>query len=488
MEGPPALLSSQTVTSPSPRSPPAKTRPARRKKARLSSASTFGTAKEEQRYGKIANRIYNEALSNDGGWKKLAYLTDNIGHRLSGSNSLTKALSWAKDEMKRDGLSDARVTPVMVPNWKRGVEKASIRKPLSKSLHITTLGNSIGTRKPIVAKVVLANSFEALDKLGAKAKGKIVLFTHAMPPFSQEGGSGYGDAVKFRVYGPSKAAKYGAKAVLVRSLTAHSLQSPHTGTLYYEEDAGKIPAAAVTVEDAELIERLVAQGQDVVVSLELGAKILPDAKSGNVIAELKGTTNPEQIVLLGAHIDSWDVGQGAHDDGTGCAIMMQAVALLKKLGLAPKRTIRVVLFTNEENGGRGAKAYFAENKDPTAIKNHVLAIESDSGGFSPQGFSVQGSSGGRQDANAIVSLLSSPDKLGKLKIKEGYPGADIHSLADAGVPGLGLWVHGDKYFDYHHTEADTLDKVNPTDLQKNIALVATIAFIAADMPKRFGEQ
>ena len=456
--------------------------PADKHSSRPTSSSKLVTPRWVETYRDVAERISKAALQNDKGWQKLSFLTDNIGHRLSGSPSLEKAIKWARAEMETENLANVRVQKVMVPNWKRGKESASLIAPFFRPLRITTLGNSVGTKGTLKAPVVAVNSFEELEKIGPKIKGSIVLFTHAMPAYTEEHGSGYGDASKFRVGGPSAAGKFGAKAVLVRSLTAHSLQTPHTGTLFYPEGAPKVPAAAVTIEDSDFIERLLKSGKDVRVSLNLGAKMRPDAESGNVIGELIGSEAPEEIVLLGAHLDSWDLGQGAHDDGTGCIIMFEALALLNRLGLRPKRTIRVVLFTNEENGGRGAKKYAEELGDQ--VENHVMAIESDSGGFAPRGFSVQGTQAAINDTKAITSLLG---ELGIKNIEEGFSGADIYKLGEKGVPALGLRVDGSKYFDYHHTSADTLDKVNPRDLKKNIAAVAILAYVVADMPRRFGK-
>jgi Zn-dependent M28 family amino/carboxypeptidase len=252
----------------------------------------------------------------------------------------------------------------------------------------------------------------------------------------------------------------------------------------YDDKVTKIPAAAITVEDSTLIARLVAAGKPVKVKLELANKTLPDAKSANVIGELKGRELPDQVVVIGAHLDSWDVGQGAHDDGAGVVTMMQALTTLRTLGLVPRRTIRVVLYVNEENGTAGAKAYLAAHQ--AELANTVAAIESDSGGFAPVGFDV----GGADDATSarmqprIAALMPLLSRLGALEANVGHTGADIEPIVKAGVPGLGLRVDGRTYFDYHHTEADTLDKVDADDLAKDVAAVATIAYVLADLPDR----
>jgi carboxypeptidase Q len=301
-----------------------------------------------------------------------------------------------------------------------------------------------------------------------------------MPAWSAETGSGYGKTVEYRSRGASQAAKRGAVAALVRSVTAKSLSTPHTGAMQYDKEQPKIPAAAISVEDAELIDRLASEGK-VTIQLRLEPQQLPEAESANVIGELRGREKPDEVIVIGGHIDSWDVGQGAHDDGAGVVTMMQAARVLKQLGLQPRRTIRVVLFTNEENGTRGAKAYAEQHKDELA--KHVLALESDSGGFSPRGFGV----GHKDEAAAkrtrarlteVVALMSS---IGRLRVDDGHGGTDIEPMEPAGVPQVGLEVYGEKYFDYHHTEADTLDKVDPQQLADGVAAVAVLAYIAADL-------
>jgi hypothetical protein len=337
------------------------------------------------RYRDVAGKILAAARADRGAYHKLAELTDKVGHRLAGSPELDRAIAWATAAMQADGL-DAHIEKVMVPHWVRGAEDAALVAPIARPLHLIGLGGSVATPKGgLSAPVVVVHSWQELDASKDRVKGAIVLYDVAMPAYDDTRGSGYGEVVEYRTEGASRAAKYGAVAALVRSVTAHSLSTPHTGAMHYDDKQPKIPTAALSVEDAELVARLAAQGP-VTLHLHLESQLLPDAESANVIGELKGRDKPGEVVVIGGHIDSWDVGQGAHDDGAGIVTMMEAAALLKRLGLVPRRTIRVVLFTNEENGVRGAKGYAEQHQGE--LHDTVLALESDSGGFAPRGFVV----------------------------------------------------------------------------------------------------
>jgi hypothetical protein len=410
-----------------------------------------------------------------------------VGHRLSGSPQLEKAIDWAVESLKKDGQENVGREKVMVPHWVRGNESATMLEPRTTDLVMLGLGGSIATPpEGITAPVLVVKDKDELDQRADQAKGKIVLFNNVMPPYNPETGSGYGKAVHFRGKGAIYAAEKGAVACLVRSVTAKSLRSPHTGAMRYEEGVAKIPAAAITVEDADLIARLQARGVPVVVNLKMNAKMLDDAVSANVVAELRGREKPEEIVVIGGHIDSWDVGHGAHDDGAGCVMAMEAINVLRKLNFVPRRTVRVVLWTNEENGLAGGRAYAMDHE--AELKNHVAAIESDSGGFKPDGYSVECEDKDRQNIafqqiKEIGTLLSS---IGPMEFNQGHSGADIGAMKPAGVMLLGHSVEGTTYFDYHHTHADTIDKVNPRELSENVAVLASVAYIIADMPERFG--
>jgi carboxypeptidase Q len=374
--------------------------------------------------------------------------------------------------MKRDGLENVRAEKVMVPHWVRGAESLELTGPVSRRLSMLGLGNSVGTPPAgITAEAVVVRSFDELDALGERARGKIVVYN---VPFTT-----YGATVQYRGAGASRAARHGALAALVRSVSPVSLQTPHTGAMNYAEGQPKIPAAAITIEGAELLQRMQERGERPVLRLKMEAHFLPDAESANVVAELKGSEKPDEIVLVSGHFDSWDVGQGAHDDGGGCIAAWEALRLLKELGLRPRRTIRVVLYTNEENGLRGGNAYRDAHR--AELGKHVLAIESDSGVYRPVGFGLNEAAPpqARADIEEIAKLLSG---IRAARIAPNGGGADIGPIMREGVIGMSLDVDGSRYFDIHHTEADTLDKVDPQELAHCVAALAVMAYTVADMP------
>jgi len=368
-----------------------------------------------------------------------------------------------------------RTQKVMVPHWVRGAESLEMLAPVPRKLQMLGLGNSVGTPADgITAEVVVVRNFEELDRLGEQVRGKIVLYN---APYVN-----YGATVEYRVRGASRAARYGAVAALVRSITPVSLQTPHTGAMNYDPAQPKIPTAAVTIEVAEFLQRMNDRGDHPRLRLKMEAKFLPDAESANVIAELKGSEKPDEIILIGGHFDSWDVGQGAHDDGGGSIIAWEAVRLLKELGLKPRRTIRVVLYTNEENGLRGGNAYHDAYRADVAT--HVLAIESDSGAYRPEGFGLAATAPLQVRSNMmeIAKLLSG---IGADQIAADGGGADIGPMMREGVIGASLDTDGAHYFDIHHTQADTLDKVNPRELALCVATMAVMAYVVADLPESF---
>jgi carboxypeptidase Q len=436
------------------------------------SAQNAGTLAGQYQFN--ASKLIDAALADQGGMQKLSYLCDRIGNRLSGTPALEKAIAWAAAQMKADGLSNVVTPRVKVPHWVRGNESASLLEPVNKPLTILGLGGSVATpKRGITAEVVPIGSFEELDRKGRAAiEGKIVLFN---VPYE-----GYNRTVAYRTGGPSRAARVGAVAVLVRSVTPISLQSPHTGALEYTEGFPKIPAAAVTMEDALLIQRLVDSGTPVIAHLEMEARMLPDADSANVIGEIPGRERPDEVVVIGGHLDSWDVGAGAQDDGSGCITALEAAHIIRALGLTPRRTLRVVFWTNEENGGAGGEAYRVWAGD--TVKNHVAAIEMDGGAEKPTGFGLTASGDLQAVLGRTREIGTLLDRIDAGSIQPGGGGADIAPIMLDGVPGLALRTVGTHYFDWHHSRADTLDKVKLEDLRANIAAMAVMAYVLADMP------
>jgi carboxypeptidase Q len=364
----------------------------------------------------------------------------------------------------------------MVPHWVRGRESVTLMEPRVAPLPMLGLGGSIGTPKGgITAEVLVVSNYDDLARRAAEAKGKIVLFDAKF--------TNYGATVAYRAGGAIAAAKVGAVASLIRSVGPYSMRTPHTGGMFYDPAVPKIPHAAITSEDADMLHRMQSRGEKIVVKLEMEAEMLPDAPSRNVIAELKGSTYPDEVVVMGGHTDSWDVGRGAMDDGGGVVVAWEAIRLLKRLGLTPKRTIRVVGWVNEENGGRGGAGYRDAHK--AELDKHVLAIESDGGVFAPQGFGFTGSDSARSIVRQVSALLARihADSLGA----DGG-GADIGPIMQLGVPGMGLEVDGSKYFWFHHTDADTMAQLDPLEMQKCVAVMAVMAFVTADLPEKLARK
>jgi hypothetical protein len=427
-------------------------------------------------YAEAAGRILEAERTDGQAWAILQHLTDRIGPRLSGSPGAEASVVWTLERLRSWGL-DARTEPVIVPRWVRGIETAEVVAPVSQRLVVTALGGSDPTPPGgVTAEVVEVRGFDELKSRGEAVRGKIVLFNRAMRA-GFGGPEGYGSVASLRTRGAIEAAKLGAVATLLRSIGTASLRTPHTGLMNYEEGVPRIPGAAVSAEDADLLHRLLASGEPVRVRLELTCRSEPDVPSANVVADLRGREKPEDVVLIGAHLDSWDLGTGAIDDGAGVAMVMETLRLLKALGLRPRRTLRGVLFMNEENGLRGAIAYAERHKD--ALARHVVAIEADSGAARPTGFGVSAGPGGLERVREIARLL---EPLGATEVTPGGGGADISRLRPAGVPLLGLLLDPTRYFDYHHSPADTLDKVDPAELARGTAALAVMAYALAEMP------
>jgi len=423
-------------------------------------------------YRDAAGRLLGEAVAGDAAWQRLAYLGDTYGNRISGSPNLEAAIKWAVEEMKRDGLENVHTEAVKVPHWVRGRESLEIVGPIPQPLVMLGLGNSVGTPPAgIEADLLVVHSFEELDAARDRVKGKIVLFN---VPFTT-----YGDTVRFRAAGPSRAGGLGAVAVLVRSVGPAGLRTPHTGALSYAEGQPQIPAAAVATEDAARLERMFNRGTKVRLKLMMEAKFLPEADSANVVGEIRGRELPNEVVVIGGHFDSWDVGTGSTDDGGGCVATWEALRLMKKLNLRPRRTVRVVLWTNEENGGRGGQAYRDAHLEE--LPNHVMMLESDGGVFRPTGFGFSGSDAGRVKVRDIATLLGGihADTIGG-----SGGGADIGpSVQQANIPAMSLEVDGN-YFLIHHTPADTIDKIDPLEIARSAGAIAVLTYVVAEMPDR----
>ncbi len=416
--------------------------------------------------GEDLNRLVEAARSSDTGLQRLSELCDDYPRRLAGSPQLEGAVDWTFGLMQSDGQENVVKEEVMVPHWIRGEESLRMVVPDERDLAVLALGNSVGTEGTVSAEVVVVHSFE---ELGPEVEGKIVLYNVPMDT-SFPTIKNYGTAVAYRGRGASAAAEHGAVAALVRSVATYSLYTPHTGAMRYDEAQPKIPAAAVSVEDADLIDRLTARGKTVRLELELGARFEEDKLSHNVLAELVGSEHPEEIVVIGGHLDSWDVGCGAWDDGSGIVQSIEAIRLMRELGLQPKRTIRAVMFTNEENGLRGGKDYAERH----ATEAHVAAMESDLGAGWPQGF---GMSGTEEQIDWVRDALT---PLG-LPVYDKGGGADIGPIHRAtGVPAIGLRPDDTKYFHYHHTAADTFDKVEPEAYREAVAAFAGAAWLLAN--------
>ena len=456
------------------------------------------------KYKADADRILQAAETDEDGYAALTYLCDHVGKRLSGTPQLNAAIAWGADLMRKAGLQNVKVQPVMVPRWVRGSESGSMMTSgpgaVNRPLHMLGLGMSVGTPAGgITAPVVFVPSFAALDEMTEEqVKGKIVVYN--------PGWHGYGVNTQYRTFGASRAAAKGAVAMLVRSATGLAMQIPHTGTLVYDAKQPRIPAAAISVEDALMIERLSKEGP-VTVHLQMDAHMEADVEAGNVMGEIVGSEHPEQVVAIGGHIDSWDVGQGAQDDGSGIMAAYEAVALIHKLGLKPKRTIRLVFWVNEENGGAGGRAY--RKMIGGKIGDQVAAIEMDEGAEMPLGMGY-GSMGGPRRArtaagsSGVPAAPASPDvpadvkesvvtlqdivsllvPIGTDTVSAGGGGSDIGPLMADGVPGLSPRTTVEHYFDWHHTEADTLDKVDPVEFRKNAAMLSVVTYVLADMDGR----
>lgn len=441
-------------------------------------AIVFATVAPLSAQSTPADRLIDAAMRDSAAYNRLAELVDTFGNRPAGSASLESAIDWIVAQMKRDGLENVHTEPVMVPHWVRGREFATLLAPHRGTLHILGLGRSVGTPAGgITAEVLVVRDFADLSAHAAQAKGKIVLFDHpfdtAKPPFTA-----YDEAVTYRYAGADSAAKYGGRAALVRSVASFSLSTPHTGGMGYGDTTARahhVPSAAITIEDADMLCRIQARGQRIRMTLSMEAHMLPDARSRNVIAEVRGSEHPDELIVLGGHIDSWDVGQGAMDDGGGSVAAWEALRLIKRLGLKPKRTIRVVLWTNEEMGGRGGEAYRDAHR--AELSKHRFALESDNGVFTPRGIRLTGPDSLLPVVKQLIAPLA---RLGITEAAMGEPEADVTPLEEAGVPALALDIDPSRYFWYHHTDADMMNAIDPHQIAMCVATMGVVVLEAAN--------
>jgi len=427
-------------------------------------------------YRTVAARLIAAATADTSAWLRVAELTDRFGPRISGSESLERALDWVLDAMRRDGLENVHGERAMVPHWVRGHESLELVEPRRTPLPLLGLGRSIGTPDTgITAPVLVVSDSNELAAHAADARGKIVLFD---APYVS-----YGETVTYRVRGAILAARVGAVAALLRSVSPFDMRQPHTGVTSYDSTARAIPFAAISIEDAMMLHRMQLRGQPVVVSLKMQAHMEPDVPSRNVIAELRGSEKPDEVVIISGHLDSWDVGTGAMDDAGGFVAAWKALLVMKQLGLRPRRTVRLVGWTNEEYGTRGGLAY--RDAHTAELGAHDVAIESDGGVFRPTGFGFTGSGAGFQIVRAVGRLLAA---IGADTVTAGGGGTDIEPIMQLGVPGMSLNDDGSRYFWYHHSESDTVDKLDPREMARCVAALAVMSYVLADLPQQLPRQ
>jgi len=430
--------------------------------------STTARSQENQ-----IKKIFDEALTNGRSYEMLEFLSNNIGGRLSGSPQAAAAVEYTRQKMIEYGFDTVFLQPVMVPHWVRG-EKESGRIISttfgSIEVNICALGNSIGTgSNGISSSVVEVTDFEELKEIGNKVKGKIVFFNRPMDPTRIQTFSAYGGAVNQRGNGASEAAKYGAIGVVVRSMTHSQDDFPHTGAMSYTEGTPKIPAVAISTNDANLLSKILKNDPQLQFYFESHCEMKPDVLSFNVVGELQGSEYPDEYIVVGGHLDSWDLGDGSHDDGAGCVQSIEVLRLFKQLGVVPKHALRAVMFMNEENGLRGGRKYaeLAELNN----ENHIAAIESDRGGFTPRGFTISG------NYEIISSWAGLFEPYGINQFIKGGGGADIGPLRSQGTTLIGLYPDPQRYFDYHHAASDTFDKVNKRELELGAAAMTALVYL-----------
>ena len=439
--------------------------------------SAFSQDMNTQKYYiSIADSLVKTAMTQQRGYNILGELC-KIGPRLSGSTNSLKAINWAKVKMEKLGFDSVWLQPVMVPHWERGnVESAVIissKKFKNKKLSVASLGGSIGTdlKKGITAKVIEIHSWTELTEKQKDVKDKIVFFNIPFDNSFPTSFPAYGKNVGYRFRGPSEAAKYGAKGMILRSITSRNDNVPHVGVMQYADSIPQIPAVAIGIQDADFLSEALNHESNLKLQLKLSCKTLPEAQSYNVIGELKGTEFPNEVIVLGGHFDSWDKGDGAHDDGAGCIQSLEVLDLFKRLQIKPKRTIRCVFFINEENGSRGGIAY--GEYAAASRERHLTAIESDRGAFAPVGFAVDKDSASFAKISSWGKIL---ERAGIHWVKQGGSGVDVSYIKNAKCL-IGYVPDSQRYFDYHHSANDVFSEVNPREFELGTAAVATLVFL-----------
>jgi carboxypeptidase Q len=426
----------------------------------------------------VIREIFDEVLVNGKSHSNLRVLCKSVGARLSGSPEAAKAVEWGEKVLKQYGFDKVYLQEIMVPHWTRGSkEGAMFMTPDGKAYtpSVCALGGSVGTNGRMEAEVIEVHNFEELDLLGKeKIEGKFIFYNRPMEPRNIDTFESYGGCVDQRYAGASKASKYGAVGVLVRSMSLHTDRHPHTGSMGYEDGIKKIPSAAIGTQDADYLSGLLKRNKSVKVSLNMDCKTLPDVKSYNVIAEIKGSKYPDKIIAVGGHLDSWDLGEGAHDDGAGVVQSIEVLRTFKALGIRPQHTIRCILFMNEENGNNGGKTYAKVVGEKKEV--HVAALESDRGGFVPRGFSIDG------DGATIKEIQKWKDLLKPYNLHifvKGYGGVDINPLkgVDKEITLIGLLPDSQRYFDFHHAPTDVFENVNKRELELGAGSMTALIYL-----------
>ncbi len=420
--------------------------------------------------------IYYEVMTNSGAYENLRYLCKEIGHRLAGSTAADKAIEWGTSALETAGADRVFLMSVNVPHWTRGrmeygyFDSGGKRQPVA----LTALGGSVGTdSKELSAEVVMVKTFEELKALGKeKVEGKIVFFNKAMDPFLINTGAAYGNAYPIRGKGPSEAARYGAVGCIIRSLTMAEDKFPHTGATSYNDSLPRIPAAALSSVDAQILADALREDPQLKFTYSLSAQAFERKDQANVIAEIKGTEFPDEYIIVGGHLDSWDIGEGAHDDGAGIVQSIEVIRALKAIGYKPKRTIRAVLFINEEFGNDGGETYARVVKEKG--EKHIAAIESDAGGFSPVGFNTDMTD---EQHAAVSSWLPMLEQYNLTRLRRGGSGVDITPLKNGSVALFGLWDDANRYFDYHHSNNDMFENVNKRELDLGAAAMTALVYM-----------